>query len=103
MQEKRREREMLRLNDQTQKAACQAPVSEFTDFESYLCKAFSIWCLSSSAHLSPLEEWGKRTRKLEKKTVDSLYMLHHDISYCGYSVTEGPGGRNLVKTGYTRA
>lgn len=36
MQEKRREREMLRLNDQTKKAACQVPVSEFTGFESYL-------------------------------------------------------------------
>lgn len=89
VQEKRREREMLRLNDQTKNAACQVPVSEFTGFESYLCKAFSIWCVSSSAHLSPLEEWGKRTRKLGKKTMDSLYVLHHDVSYCGYSATEG--------------
>lgn len=90
MQEKRREREMLRLNDQTKKAACQVPVSEFTGFESYLCKSFSIWCLSSSAHLSPLEDGVKGQGSW--KTVDSLYMLHHGISYCGYSVTEGLEG-----------
>lgn len=59
--------------------------------------------LSSFAHLSPLDDWGKRTRKLEKKTVDSLYMLHRDISYCGYSVTEGPGRRSRVRTGYARS
>lgn len=47
--------------------------------------------------------WGRRRRKTEKETVDSVYMLHRDTSHRAYSVVGVPGRRNLVNTVFTRS
>lgn len=50
----------------------------------------------SSAILRSLGERGKKRRKMETRRVDFVDMLPRDSTSCGYSVTEGPNGRNLV-------
>lgn len=62
VQEKRRERE-VRLDNQIKKHLLSS-----TDIECYICKAFWVWFLSTSANLRPTGEWGEMRRNTEKKT-----------------------------------
>ena len=59
---KEKERE-VRLDNQIKKHL----LSKYW-YEYYICKAFLVWFLSTSANLRPTGEWGEMRRNTEKKT-----------------------------------